>query len=360
MILNSFAILDVFVTLIRLGLACVILWLAIPTLRQWNLSGKRGDILQKEDLENRSYLVSLLAFLFLFANLVSWPLLYLLLQSYVSQWPGVMCIYGVTRIGTGSQTISRFLPPLLSGLQLLKPVLVFQGGVWASLYIANRTAKSSPLMPRMLVCLVTLGVLGVLDSLAEAAYLFIPKMEDIPEVGCCTVSADDENRFLPTAFFEKQARYWLTPGFYGMGGGMALGLFWYLQTSNSKKGSPETGSSLPGRPAILGFLFLGSLLSVFCGWMYLIDVAAPNWLHLPDHHCPYDLIPGTPEVVLGVAAFVMGTFSVGWAFLVAILANNPETRETIPPLIQRILTLGFFSYLGAMVMATMESLVNQQ
>src|SRR6185436_8372344 len=32
----------------------------------------------------------------------SWPLHYLLLDSWVARWPGIMCVEGVRRIGTGS------------------------------------------------------------------------------------------------------------------------------------------------------------------------------------------------------------------------------------------------------------------
>ena len=55
-------------------------------------------------------------------GLASWPLLYLLLQSYVPEWPDVMCIYGVTRVGAGSVGASRFLPGLVTALQVLKPL----------------------------------------------------------------------------------------------------------------------------------------------------------------------------------------------------------------------------------------------
>ena len=71
-------------------------------------------------LEERNYLLSLLALLLLGLNLASWPLLYLLLQSYVPDWPGVMCIYGVTRVGAGS-TASSIPPALLTALQGISP-----------------------------------------------------------------------------------------------------------------------------------------------------------------------------------------------------------------------------------------------
>ena len=64
----------------------------------------------RDAVETRSYLVFLVTILLVGLSVFSWPLLYLLLQSYVPEWPGVMCIYGVTRIGTGSLGVSRWLP----------------------------------------------------------------------------------------------------------------------------------------------------------------------------------------------------------------------------------------------------------
>lgn len=368
MILNSFAILDGFVTFLRFGLALVIVFLAVPVWRVWGRSDLKGksdlkgqsdsrgqsDPKGREHLENRTYLLCLLAFLLLFLNLVSWPLLYLLLQSYVPEWPGVMCVYGVTRIGIGSQGISRFLPDLLLSLQVLKPILVFFGGVWICLYLANRPTSNSPLMGRILLTLIGLGILGVLDSSAEAAYLIIPKKEDIPEVGCCTASIDEEVRFLPASLLGDKAQTWLTPAFYGLNGCMVLGLFGFMQILPREKAGVKAnrpGSQMSGG---LALLFLGSMVCLMASGLFLIDVAAPTWLHLPNHHCPYDLIPRVPEATLGVASFIAGTFSVGWGFFVAIFAKCSETNGTLPGLVRRILTLGIFGYAGAMVMVAVE------
>jgi hypothetical protein len=43
------------------------------------------------------------------------------------------------------------------------------------------------------------------------------------------------------------------------------------------------------------------VLSVAVNGVFLVEVAAPRLLHLPYHHCPYDLVPGAPESLVGVA-----------------------------------------------------------
>src|SRR5262245_5357977 len=121
MILNTFAILDMFVTLLRLLLAGLVVGLGWSAWRGWR---RVVTAEARAGLEDRGYLLFALALLLLVLNLASWPLFYLLLDSYVPQWPGVMCIYGVTRIGAGSDGLSHCLPGLLAALQLLKPLLV--------------------------------------------------------------------------------------------------------------------------------------------------------------------------------------------------------------------------------------------
>src|SRR5437016_3685004 len=99
MILNSYAVVDAFLSLLRLALA---LWVIGLGGFAWWASRRPVNPEQRKGLEDRTYLVCMLGLLLLALNLASWPVLYLLLQSYVPQWPGVMCIYGVTRIGEGS------------------------------------------------------------------------------------------------------------------------------------------------------------------------------------------------------------------------------------------------------------------
>ena len=103
MIVNAYAVLAAFVGLLQFAFGLLVI----------RFSFDRGGIATKSELEERPYLLLLLSFLLIGANLASWPLLYSLLQSYVASWPDVMCIYGVTQIGRGSLGSSRHLPWLL-------------------------------------------------------------------------------------------------------------------------------------------------------------------------------------------------------------------------------------------------------
>src|SRR5262249_49008595 len=161
MIVNSYAILDLFLAALRLLLAAGIVALGFAAWRHSRQAACPGF---RKALEDRSYLLFLMALVLLALNLASWPLLYLLLQSYVPQWPGVMCIYGVTQIGAGSLGQSQYLPALLRFLQAAKPALVFASGVWFVLYLINRRTQTAPLMKRILLGLMAVGALAAADA----------------------------------------------------------------------------------------------------------------------------------------------------------------------------------------------------
>jgi hypothetical protein len=339
MILNAYAILDGSVTLLRMGLALLVVVLGVAAWRRRRAtSSADGKV-----LEDRGYLLFLLALLLLFLNAASWPLLYLLLASYVPEWPGVMCVYGVTRVGAGSQGPSRFLPGLLQALQALKPLLVFASGAWVMLYLANRRTATSPLTGRLLVLLVGLGLLAGVDSAAEAAYLAIPKQEEFLSAGCCTAPAADPDRFLPASATGEDGRSWLAAAFYAVTGGMILGLFVLVQKMSKRQ-----------TPRGLAPLLLGALGALAVGGLFLVDVVAPALLRLPHHHCAYDLLTRAPESVLAVVSFLGGTFAVGWACVTAWFAACPETRPHLGGQVRGLLVLAFFGYLGSVVMVSVE------
>src|SRR5262245_16547704 len=244
MILNTYAVLTTFVALLRLLLALLLLVLGAPA---WRAAGRLGP----EDLdarEDRCYLVFLLALLLVGLNLASWPLLYALLQSYVPQWPGVMCIYGVTRVGADSPGPSGWLPGLLRLVQLTKPALVFAGAAWFVLYLLNRRTRTAPRLGRRFAALLALGALAAADAGAELAYVVIPKKEALPPGGCCTTALGEESSpgLLPPALLDAGGRPALAAAYYG--GNLAL--------IAALLACARPGGAAPG-PAGLALLVLG-------------------------------------------------------------------------------------------------------
>jgi hypothetical protein len=343
-ILNGYAVLDAFLGLLRLALGLLVLALGVRALRAWG----RGPLTPegRKALEDRCYLLFALALLLVVLNAVSWPLLYLLLQSYVPEWPGVMCIYGVTQIGEGSLGPGRWLPRLLTALQLTRPALVFLSGAWLTLYLLNRSTRTAPLTGRVLAVLLAAALLAVADAAAELAYLAIPKKEEVLEGGCCTEAFDLDSgasRFLPHALLGGDAAPWLYAAYYLTNLGMTFALLGAARLSRRR---------LPG--AALPPLLLGAVLGVAVNAVFLIEVAAPRLLHLPLHHCPYDLVPEAPESLLAVALFVGGAFAVGWACVASWLGRSAETRPLLPGAVGRLLWLGAVGHLGSLVMLSVE------
>jgi len=343
MILNAYAVLNAFLALLRLLFGVLVVGIGT---KAWLQGRKSITPERRKALEDRGSLLFLMAFLLLGLNLVSWPLLYLLLQSYVPEWPAVMCIYGVTQIGVGSLSSSRFLPELLKILELTKPLVIFAGGAWFVLYLINRRTATAPLRNRVFLGLIFMGFLAAVDAATEGAYLVIPKKEKFLAAGCCTEAFDGEGRtakFLPRALLQEDARPILYGAYYGINGALILALL--VATSWLKVG---------GQAFFLGLLLLVAILAVPISALFLIEIASPALLHQPYHHCPYDLVPEVPESVLAVALFVWATFSVGWACVAAWFGACEETRPLLPEMIRGIMMVGFWSYLVSLVMMSLE------
>jgi hypothetical protein len=343
-IVNSYAVLDAFVSLLRLGLGLLIFSTALVAWKSWRRS--RTDPETRKSLEDRCYLLFLMSGLLVALNVLAWPIFYLLLQSYVSEWPGVMCIYGVTRVGAGSLGSSRFLPPLLATLQTTKPLLVFLSGAWFVLYLVDRLTRTAPLTGRVLLLLLAASFLAGADAAAELAYLVIPKKEEFLSRGCCTAVLDPESdpaRFVPKPLLGDNAGTWLYVTYYAVNAGLVLAL--------------EVCARLCRRRLPTGWLaplFFVALLSLAVNMVFLIEEAAPRLLHLPNHHCPYDLVGRAPHSLAAVALFVGGSFFVGWGCVVGWLGTSRESRPFVAGVIGTLFRLASFGYVCSVLVLSVE------
>ncbi len=341
MILNAYAVLDAFLCALRGLLGVFVLGLALGLWRVWR-PGLAAEA--RQVFEDRGYLLSLTAVVLLVLNIASWPLFYLLLQSYVHAWPGIMCVYGVTQIGRGSIGASGYLPLLLQLLQAAKPVLVFISGAWLVLYVVNRQTPAAPLTGRVLGLLIVLGACAVADAGVETAYLVIPKAEETLSVGCCTEFFDAPAggaSLLPEALQADTAHVWLYGTYYTTNGLMLAGLLYLAGRGRATRGG-------------LTLLALGALGTLAVSGAFLVDTAAPRLLHLPYHHCPYDLLPKAPESLVGVALFALGTLAVGWAWVAGWLGRSEETLAVLPRMVRQLLMLALWGYGGSLVVMSLE------
>jgi hypothetical protein len=261
--------------------------------------------------------------------------LYLLLQSYVREWPGVMCIYGVTRIGTGSAGTARLLPGLVDALQLTGPAVALAGGGWVVLHRLNRAAPNDPLLGRLFLALGPLAVLVAFDAAGQFAYVVIPKAEVLPSAGCC-MERDDMGRLSPRASLVPRERVRLAWTYYALHGGLIAGLLFAALARRT-----------PGPPA-LAALAAGGGAGLVVGGVYLTEVAAPTLLRLPNHHCAYDMVSEAPAGVVAVALFLGGTFCLWWAAAAGWLGRAPETAPLLPETLRGLLRLSLAGYAASL------------
>lgn len=343
MIVNSYAVIDTVLGLSRLGLGVFVVCQGLSAWTTWHRHKDAPEA--RQAIEDRCYLLFLLGGLLLLLNVLSWPVFYLLLQSYVPQWPGVMCIYGVTRIGLGSLGLARFLPLLVDVLELLKPALVFASGAWFVLYLVNRRTRTAPLTGRVLVLLTVAGLLATADAAAEVSYLFIPKKERFLSAGCCTAILEDEARtarLLPRALVGDTDVPRLYAAYY-------LGNL-LMATATTIAGRQARRI----RPGTYAALLLGAGAVLVVNSLFLVDAAAPRLLHMPDHHCPYDLVAGAPTSLVAVALLVAASFCIGWACVARWLGSVPGSRAPVPFGARRLLYAAALGYVGSVVILSTE------
>lgn len=345
MILNAYTVLVLLMNAIRLPAAlCAIvlaggaLWRLAP-----NLSSER-----RQSIEDRNYLLVLLIVLLVCLNVASWPLLYSLLQSYVPEWSGVMCIFGVTKIGTGSRGIASYLPGILAAVQWLKPMLLFSCGVWFVMYWVNRQSQTAHLMRRVLAAALFVAVLSLVDSGLETAYAAIPKRSDIPHIGCCTTgNAFLHGQYVPSGLLADGDRAWLSEAYYAINGLLIVGLAGQL-----------TMFRLKARGVCLATMLAGTVLALPVGFLFLVEIAAPTILHLPLHRCAYDLIPVAPESLIGIALFMLGSFAVGWACVAAWLTRGTGSTASHSALVDKTLFVALFGYTSSLLIFALEMMLN--
>lgn len=345
MFLNGYTILSLFLCLTRLLMAAAVLLVGFSVWR--GLSRPRGDV-QTEAVENRAYLLFSTATVLIALNVASWPVLYLMLQSYVREWPQIMCVYGVTRIGTGTLGASRFLPVLVTGLQWTKPLVIFASGAGYVLYLVNRRTPSGRIINRVVSALLIAGALTVVDAAIETAYLTIPKSEVRAAGGCCTntlESVHQASRFTPGIHVGERQRPYLIVVCGLLNLAMIVGLLVRVLR-------PRESDAVWQR-----LLCAGALLSIPVNLLFLIDVAAPAILGLPFHHCPYDLITAAPESLLAVALFLVGCFSVGWSIVAVRFGHCDQTREFLHEQVAKLRFIALFGYTGAVLLMSMELLL---
>ena len=324
-----------FVAIFSLSLGGFLFLLTIKTLISFKTTVPLED---KSKFEQKGYLVFLLACVTLSIRMIVWPWFYFMLQSFVSEIPGAMCMFGVTQI----------LPSTVTFLQIIKPISFFIMGGWLLCYYVDKSTPTAPLARKNLFFL--LIVCGVLlaDGIADMYYVI--RMKPLMSVSCCATFFDVPLRpsaMIPQAIFGRNFQKILFILYYLSN----IILIVLLFTSISKKWmslTPKYRMIILYSQGILGIINIPVVIYTF------IENIAPRLMQLPYHHCIYcfmgnGMVPDAP-IMLGL--FVIGTFAIGWMGILRLLCRDTEAQSVTEKLIIKVNNLSAFCLLASVIMVT--------
>ena len=333
MILNVFSIIEIFIGLISMILMAWGGSLALILAIRWRSA---STVEEKSEIEKRSHLVLLVAVVVLGIRLFSWPLFYATLQSFVPDIDGAMCIFGVTQVKK----------TLIGVSELIRPVSFFLMGGWLLINSLDQKTRTSPLMGIKLYFLSITAVVVVAESLLDVALMF--QIGPGALVSCCTTVTDileRPTRLIPQSVLGGEYKSILWYGYYT--GNILLMVLCGICLR------PITSSpALRWRRPVLGGLFLYSLVNAAVFVLTQIEIHAPRIMGLPFHHCLYCLWQYVPDTILMYILFILGTFAIGWAFLLDMVGRRDETRDTLPRTLKMLYGFAIFSLAASMIMNT--------
>ena len=103
---------------------------------------------------------------------------------------------------------------------------------------------------------------------------------------------------------------------------------------------------------MLGGLFFYAIGNAAVFVLTQIEIHAPRIMGLPFHHCLYCLWQYVPDTILMYILFILGTFAIGWAFLLDMLGRTDETRDALPRSLKMLYGFAIFCLAASMVMNT--------
>lgn len=335
MIVNIYTLIMLFVVIFSLSLGGLLFLLTIKTLISFKTTIPLED---KSKFEQKGYLVFLLACVTLSIRMIVWPWFYFMLQSFVSEIPGAMCMFGVTQI----------LPSTVTFLQIIKPISFFIMGGWLLCYYVDKSTPTTPLARKNLFFL--LIVCGVLlaDGIGDIYYVI--RMKPLMTVSCCATFFDVPLRpsaMIPQAIFGRHFQKILFFVYYVTN----ITLIALLFTSMSKKWVSVT--SLP-RKIVLYSQYAIGIINIPVVIYTFIENVAPKLMQLPYHHCIYCFMGNwmVPDAPIMLGLFVIGTFAIGWMGILRLLCKNGEARLITERLLLKVNNLSAFCLLASVIMVT--------
>ena len=337
MIVNVFSITMLFIAVLSAGLGIFCGIASFLLFLKW---GRSLSTEERTAAEDRAYLVLLVACVVLGIRVLSWPMFYAALHSFVPEVPGAMCIYGVTQVWPG---FTRFM-------QIIKPTVFFLIGAWLLVYLLDRATQTYPLMRRKFLLLTLVSLVLLVDAGADLRYF--TGMKPAP-VFCCTTVYDLPDRptdQIPRGVLGAEYERFMVPAFYG--GNLLLIALTVLVLGTRALNVPGAKRKL-----LLGGIFVLDLLNLPVFLWMLFERISPALMGLPYHHCPYCLMETVLDAPLILTLFIVGSFGLGWAFFLDVLGSTGETREILPRYLRGVYVLSLVGLSGFLLMVSAHFLV---
>ncbi|HHT9130816.1 MAG TPA: hypothetical protein ACFYEC_08145, partial [Candidatus Brocadiaceae bacterium] len=292
----------------------------------------------KGKFEQIGYLIFLLACVTIAIRMLAWPWFYFMLQSFVSEVPGAMCMFGVTQI----------LPSTVTFLQIIKPIAFFIMGGWLLCYYVDKSIPTAPLARKNLHFLLIVCSVLLIDCVVDIYYVLC--MKPLMSVSCCATFFDMPLRpsaMIPQAIFGSHFQKILFILYYLAN----ITLIALLCTSLSKKWLSLTSSFrkiILYSQAVIGTINIPIVIYTY------IENIAPRLMQLPYHHCIYcfmgnGMVPDAP-IMLGL--FVIGTFAIGWIGILRLICRDDVSKPISYSLVKKVNNLSAFCLLASVMMVT--------
>jgi hypothetical protein len=261
--------------------------------------------------QNRIHLSLLLLFTAFVIRLVTWPLLYIMLQSLIPIVPGAMCIYGVTQV----------MPTFLSFLQVIKPLAFFLIGGWLLFYGLDVSLKRRSLVNQSIRLLIMVAIVAAADGIAEVLFVLLFSPPGVA-VSCCTVVADliiPARPLIPVPLLSAHYYNALLVGYHVFN----LGLAGFIGLLIWRKNTKRVWLLLAAIAALLNGLITYGAFKEYLG---------PRLMSLPDHHCLYCMLQYRPISIGILGLFVLGSFLAIWPQWLSRAVGVNEAREGLDSL----------------------------
>jgi hypothetical protein len=335
MIINAFALLSLFMGILTVCLITAAAFSAVYFYRRLKRSDGPDE---RGRAENGIHLSLLLIFTAFILRLISWPLFYFLLYSFVPLVPGAMCIYGVTRV----------MPVFVEFMQVLKPAAFFLVGGWLIFHQLDLSLKTHPLLKKSIRFLIIVSAIAWIDGAAEILFSLTFSPPGVA-VSCCTAVADialPASSLFPVPFFGVQYHGALMVAYHGFNIGLiVLTGFMFWRRQKKREWTPT------------GFmLFLTAVLAFSNGvitYGAFKERIGPRLMGLPDHHCLYCLLQYRPVSIVILGLLILGSYLAMWPFFLNKVAASNTTEERLSVFTQNLFKSAFVCLLASWLLTAL-------